>query len=872
MIFVANSTSTEVRIIFNLGCLNWAYKTRASARLTLAFQTTGAHSDKTRVGGDLRTALLETIMGIPPRIRRRQGRSRRCCYCSPRAVVMTAAPFLWCVVVVVFGASMAQANVPETTTQTLHHRHHHRWTESAAAATDNEELDYLATTLDSGRLSFATFRLGGIPSLECSGGNSTNQNGMVTVSSSSSSSSSTVERVRSATEDCLRQAVAKVCAVVVGVGDRSAAAFGHVDYVGLGNAQCITTTTATTASNDGSSSSSSTSAAAAAVAVAVEIRGGVMDFTGTPAGTPPPKEAQILLCISAALASDVCIGIFDTYSLDASKLIFSTAATTTTTTAMGQSASEGGGGGGDDMSSESTSDETTAVVTDSSNSTGQSNKSLLFPVSAAAAAAIAGGVIVFGLVAAAILWTASHRQPRSGHQQRAKTVHDDVQLMSTFASLPDDDDDDDECSHIIHVGVDTNHDKVTNNTDNPEDSFGDVDVELGSCAAGSPSEPTHGILPADTVTQAHVVALDCTLHSEQEEPPSGTSCSSSRSSNTAIADELPLDNEQDDADDGYVSSSSSSCSGHNGRRDHGQVMRHPFQFNAQQGPPLNLIGDGIMHAVASDHREQPIHVQAAAVTNPVQNGDTEQAPTTRRHCDSPLHHPVATPSNKDNRFVSDNDNVDQHDSPYHSASDFEPDLDWDPDDNSVSSADPAATATDAINDSCDFSIVSTSTKSMPLSWRDMLSSSSLSPESPTIQRLAPRRRSNEAIVNADKDDTSNVGYYHRRSHTTSSSNPPRSILEWRRTTPTSPPYTLLEPMSPATLARPAAITKSRSLPSLLLLDHRFEGPFENSADLGQDVSNQVIAGSHITKTSMSYSRRRRSTSTTPRKIYLLHNT
>jgi hypothetical protein len=783
---------------------------------------------------------------------------------------MTAALFLWCVVVVVFGASMAQANVPETTTQTLYHRRHHRWTESAAAATDNEdELDYLATTLDSGRLTFATFRLGGIPSLQCSGGNSTNQNGMVTVGSSSSSSSSTVERVRSATEDCLRQAVAKVCAVVVGVGDSSAAAFGHVDYVGLGNAQCITTTTTATASNDGGSSSSSTSAAAV-VAVAVEIRGGVMDFTGTPAGTPLPKQAQILLCISAALASDVCIGIFDTYILDASKLIFSTA--------MDQSASEGGGGG-DDMSTESTSDEPTAVVTDSSNSTGQSNKSLLFPVRAAAAAAIAGGVIVFGLVAAAILWTTSHRQPRSGHQQRPKTVHDDVQLMSTFASLPDDDDDDDddddECSHIIHVpaeleGVDTNHDKVTNNTDKPEDSFGDVDVELGSCAAGSPSEPTHG-MAADTVTQARVVALDCTLHSEQEEPPSGTSCSSSRS-NRAIADELPLDNEQDDDDDGYVSSSSSSCSGLNGRSDHGQTMRHPFQFNAQQGPPLSLMGDGIMHAVASHHREQPIHVQAAAVTNPVQNGDnTEQAPTTRRRGDSPLHHPLATPSNNDNRFVSDNDNVDQHDSPYHSASDFEPDLDWDPDDNSVSSADPAATATDALNDSCDFSIVSTSTKSMPLSWRDMLSSSSLSPESSTIQRLVPRRRSNEAIVNADKDDTSNVGYYHRRSHTTSTSNPPRSILEWRRSTPTSPPYALLEPMSPAALARPAAITKSRSLPSLLLLDHRFEGPFENSVDLGQDVSKQVIAGSHITKTSMSYSRRRRSTSTTPRKIYLLHN-
>jgi hypothetical protein len=342
---------------------------------------------------------------------------------------------------------------------------------------------------------------------------------------------------------------------------------------------------------------------------------------------------------------------------------------------------------------------------------------------------------------------------------------------------------------------------------------------------------------------------------------------------------LLRDDELDD--DGYVSSSSSSCSDHNGRSygaRHGETMkRPPFQFNAQQGPQLGLVWDGTFHNVSSSklHGAQPIHIPST-VTNSDQGGDHDQpkAAETWRRDNCRLHHLVpTTPSNHDHRFRSANDgDLDHHDSPYHSASDFEPDLDWDPDDNSVSSADHAATATDDLNDSCDFSILSTSTKSMPLSWRDMLSSSSLpSPQSPTRRSFAPRRRSNEAIVNHDKDVASgDVRYYHRRCHTTSNTNPSRSILEWRRTTPTPPRYAPLESTSPTAVAKPAAMTKSQSLPSLrLLLD--FEGLSENSWDHGQDTNERVISRPRATKPSMSYSRRR-STSTTPRKVYLLHNT
>lgn len=604
--------------------------------------------------------------------------------------------------------------------------------------------------------------------------------------SSSGQPSSTAESVRAAAEDCLRATVPMYCAY-------------HPSYIGLGNAQCVQPLPLPLDTTNGT--------------VKVIITGGVMDFSnadvtsggGSNGGGSSSLPEQVNACLKIALESIECVQrmrqSFPNTNITSLHYQPETATTPAPTPAAATTISAG--------ISESTSSSSSSgspPVNSAASTGGGGEKVTHGPMMGGAAA---GAAVLVALV---VLWAASMRR-RQHSAATASSEREDQHTKSIGGSRRS------RLSHTKNLEKDleaggtmlalheeslTSPSEDTQQKKHPKQDDNNLQQRLGRIisAAAYSSNTTE---QDDTDAQTPTTVKNSSLGSDE-----------AQSFSSSIEEHEEVVRALEDAE--YLSSSSSSsgdeCDRHlvNDRQGGGNKNCYGYDTRHVMLPPSPLPKPSQTVIIVSHHDNVDDNDQdSPRPATWIRSGLL--TPATSLLLSQPSHslriQGLAAPSSsygkmhskgkEDTELLSSFNNKDDSSTDCgggggNSTDDnFEPDQDWNPDDNTVSSFDAAENNG---NGELSFS----PTKASPL----LMLTRSLSSEE------------NMADCTDDYDDDNNEGSEQRRhcmNRTSGNSGSTRSLLEWLRTATTASSTTSTLPRSNHN------VTTTTTIPALAALDH-----------------------------------------------------
>lgn len=520
----------------------------------------------------------------------------------------------------------------------------------------------------------------------------------------------TLENVRAAAEDCLRESVENNCQ------------YATASYIGLGNAFCASS------SNDNS----------------IEIRGGVMDFTGSTAVAGSlPTQGQVLQCVQTAMQSTTCREAFQPWRIasirgsDSIDFAYISPTPSPTLPPNPQQDSESNGATED---SEIVTPSDSGGATLNTPTTGTTSTTKGVQASSSSDKEAFPWIPIAGTSTGAIVLLLAFLFVQ---RKNSRSRDMDMSILKQIGTVTSHEDDfnhnNDDDFHNIHEGV---------NNSGEEESNEDVDLEVGQTKEASkindcvqisainvpqPIECSN-VGPEDTTlpSAGPVVVLQpmkAALGMHELAPTPTTEIMDFQEQETDSSAEgeeavMPKRFKDEIDDDGYVSSSSDSSFDDEGAE---SLIRTPvfqnYLDNSISSPEIAQSNSGfrstaLLPVVPAGYlgmRSDTVSIASIDTDGLIISDTTESQQQQQQQQLTQL---------VDDNLVSDPHRVDDDsyaDMCHYVTTDFEPDAEWDPDDNSVSSVDLAQMELLGGGECSFVATTNTNNKAVPLSFLDMLS-------------------------------------------------------------------------------------------------------------------------------------------------------